>query len=299
MMSGSSITSYNPDDTVYIDANLNVYNSLTVDALTGITSFVCYTGGDLVPAFEIDPCEKQLVMMSGSSITSYNPDDTVYIDANLNVYNSFTIDALTGITSFVCYTGGDLVPAFEIDPCEKQIIMMSGTTISSINTTDTVFIDANLNVSNQLTVDQVTGLTSFNFYTGGNMIRTANIDIYGNIMATGTATITEISTTNIIINTYFKSIATPYTGSLITINSIRGKIGYSGWSSTGSTTLTINNNKVTEDSSVFTSISNKYTSTNFPTILSTIPSNGSFKIFFSNDVSLYGTQFDIDFFIIN
>ena len=63
--------------------------------------------------------------------------------------------------------------------------------------------------------------------------------------------------------------------------------------------LTINNNKSTIDSSIFTTISNSYISTNFPTILATIPSNGSFRIIFSNGVSLNGTQFDIDFFIIN
>ena len=299
MMSGSSITSYNPNDTVFIDANLNVYNSLTVEATTGITSFVCYTGGDLVPAFEIDPCDKQLIMMSGTSITSYNPNDTVFIDANLNVYNSLTVDSLTGITSFVCYTGGDLVPAFEIDPCDKKIILMTGTTICSEDITDTVFIDANLNVGNILTVDQVTGLTSFNFYTGGNIYRMASVDVYGNIMSTGTAVVTQLSTTDIVMNNYFKSISTPYTGGSITINASRGKFGYSGWSSTGSTSLIINNNKVTSDSSVFTSISNSYTSTLFPTILATIPSTGNFTILFSNGVSLNGTQFDIDFFVIN
>jgi len=101
------------------------------------------------------------------------------------------------------------------------------------------------------------------------------------------------------MNNYFKSISTPYTGAIITINSTRGKFGYSGWSSTGSTSLTINNNKVTQDSSVFTSISNSYTSTLFPTVLATIPSSGSFRILFSNGVSLNGTQFDIDFFVIN
>ena len=37
----------------------------------------------------------------------------------------------------------------------------------------------------------------------------------------------------------------------------------------------------------------------FPTILATIPSSGSFRIIFSNGVSLNGTQFDIDFFVIN
>ena len=46
------------------------------------------------------------------------------------------------------------------------------------------------------------------------------------------------------MNTYFKSIVVPYTGATITINSTRGKFGYSGWSSTGATTITINNNKV-------------------------------------------------------
>jgi hypothetical protein len=223
----------------------------------------------------------------------------VFIDANLNVYNSLTVDATTGITSFGCYTGGNLVPAFEIDPCDKQIILMTGTSISSVDITDTVFIDANLNIGNILTVDQVTGLTSFNFYTGGSMYKMASVDVYGNIMATGTTVSTEISTTNIIMNNYFKSIVVPYTGPTITINSTRGKFGYSDWSSTGGTSLTINNNKVTIDSSVFTSVSNSYTSTNFPTILATIPSSGSFRILFSNGISLNGTQFDIDFFVIN
>jgi hypothetical protein len=298
-MSGTSITSYNPNDTVFIDSNLNVYNSLTVEATTGITSFVCYTGGDLVPAFEIDPCDKQFIMMSGTSITSYNPGDTVFIDANLNVYNSLTVDALSGITTFGCYTGGNLIPSFEIDPCDKKLILMTGTTICSEDITDTVFIDGNLNVGNILTIDQVTGLTSFNFYTGGNMYKMASVDVYGNIMATGTTVTTQLSTTNIIINNYFKNILNPYTGTNITINSTRGKIGYSGWSSTGATTITINNNKVTSDSSVFVSISNGYTSNNYPTVLAAIPTSGSFRILFSNGTSLNGTQFDIDFFIIN
>jgi hypothetical protein len=39
--------------------------------------------------------------MSGSSITSVNSEDTVFIDSNLNVYNSMTVDAVSGITSFV------------------------------------------------------------------------------------------------------------------------------------------------------------------------------------------------------
>ena len=58
--------------------------------------------------------QKQIVMMSGSSITSYNPNDTVFIDSNLNVYNSFTVDATSGIASFVSYSGGMLIPSIEI-----------------------------------------------------------------------------------------------------------------------------------------------------------------------------------------
>jgi hypothetical protein len=299
MMSGTSITSYNPNDTVFIDSNLNVYNSLTVEATTGITSFVCYTGGDLVPAFEIDPCDKQLVMMSGSSITSYNQNDTVFIDSNLNVYNSLIVEATTGKTSFVCYTGGDLVPAFTFDPCESRLIMMSGSSITSINPSDTLYIDTNLNVSNIFTVDQVSGFISVNFYTGGNMISKSILDVYGNITSTGTSNLSTVGTNNLTINNYFKNIISPYTGSSITINANRGKFGYSGWSSTGSTTLLVNNNRVTVDSSVFCTISNNYTSSVFPVVLACIPSNGSFRILFSNNVSLSGNQFDIDFFIVN
>jgi hypothetical protein len=296
MMSGSSITSVNPEDTVYIDSNLNVYNSMTVDAITGITSFVCYTGGDLVPAVEIDPCGKQLVMMSGSSITSVNPEDTIYIDSNLNVYNSMTVDAVSGITSFVCYTGGDLVPSFEIDPCNKELIMMTGSTIRSENPQDTVFIDGNFNSSNILTVDQVVGNIGINYYTGGNLIKNTSIDVYGNIISTGTANISSIGTNNLIINNFSNN---GVLSSPITINANRGRFGFNAWSSTGATTILINNNRVNSSSSIFVNISNYYTSTTFPTILACVPLTGSFSILVSNNVGLSGIRFDIDFFVVN
>ncbi len=296
MMSGTSITSYNPDDTVFIDSNLNVYNSMTVEATTGITSFVCYTGGELVPAVEIDPCSKKVIMMSGSSISSVNPGDTVFIDSNLNVYNSMTVDATTGITSFVCYTGGELVPTLEIDPCNKEIIMMTGSTIRSENPQDTIFIDGNFNSSNIFTVDQVVGNIGVNYYTGGNLIRNTSIDVYGNIMSTGTANISSLGTNNLIINNFINN---GLSTSPITINSNRGRFSFNNWASTGTTTILVNNNRVNSLSSVFSSISNYSTSTTFPTILSSIPSSGSFRIILSNNLSLNGNTFDIDFFIIN
>jgi hypothetical protein len=120
------------------------------------------------------------------------------------------------------------------------------------------------------------------------------IDVYGNIVATGTANITSVNTNNLTINNYVNDI-TNYTGSNITINANRGRFGYSGW--TGTTSLIVNNNKVNSDSSVFTSISNYYTSTSFPTILASIPSSGNFKMIFSNGI--YGDRFDIDFFVVN
>lgn len=296
MMSGSSITSVNPEDTVFIDSNLNVYNSMTVDAITGITSFVCYSGTQLVPAVEIDPCNKQLIMMSGSSITSINQNDTVFIDSNLNVYNSMTLDAITGITSFVCYTGGELVPSFEIDPCNKELIMMTGSTIRSENPQDTVFIDGNFNSSNILTVDQVIGNIGVNYYTGGNLIKNTSIDVYGNIVSTGTANITSVGTNNLIINNFNNNglLSAP-----ITINANRGRFGFNSWASTGATTILVNNNRVSSTSSVFVSISNYYTSTTFPTILASVPSSGSFSILISNNVGLSGSRFDIDFFVVN
>ena len=296
MMSGSSITSVNPGDTVFIDSNLNVYNSMTVDAITGITSFVCYTGGELVPAVEIDPCNKELIMMSGSSITSVNPGDTVFIDSNLNVYNSMIVDAISGITSFVCYTGGDLVPSFEFDPCNKELIMMTGSTIRSENPQDTVFVDGNFNVSNLLTVDQVVGNIGINYYTGGNLIKNTSIDVYGNISSTGIANITSVGTNNLVINNFSNNglLTVP-----ITINANRGRFGFDAWSSTGTTTILVNNNRVSSTSSIFVNISNFYTSTTFPTILASVPSSGSFRILFSNNVGLNGNRFDIDFFIIN
>jgi hypothetical protein len=296
MMSGSSITSVNQNDTVFIDSNLNVYNSMTVDAITGIASFVCYTGGELVPAVEIDPCNKQLIMMSGSSITSVNQNDTVFIDTNLNVYNSMTVDAITGIASFVCYTGGELVPAVEIDPCNKELIMMTGSSIRSENPQDTIFIDGNFNSSNILTVDQVIGNIGVNYYTGGNLIKNTSIDVYGNITSTGTANITSVGTNNLIINNFNNNglLSAP-----ITINANRGRFGFDAWTSTGATTILVNNNRVSSTSSVFVNISNYYTSTTFPTILASVPSSGSFSILFSNNVSLSGSRFDIDFFIVN
>ncbi len=296
MMSGSSITSVNPEDTVFIDANLNVFNSFTVDANSGIASFVCYSGTQLVPAVEIDPCNKQLVMMSGSSITSVNSDDTVFIDANLNVFNTFTVDANSGIASFVCYTGGELVPSFEIDPCNKELIMMTGSTIRSENPQDTVFIDGNFNSSNILTVDQVIGNIGVNYYTGGTLIKNTSIDVYGNIVSTGSANITSVGTNNLIINNFSNNglLSAP-----ITINANRGRFGFNGWTSTGATTILVNNNRVSSTSSIFVSISNYYTSTTFPTILSTVPSNGSFSILISNNVGLSGSRFDIDFFVVN
>jgi hypothetical protein len=177
--------------------------------------------------------------------------------------------------------------------------MMSGASITSVNPSDTLYIDTNFNVSNIFTVDQVTGFISINYYTGGNIISNSTLDVYGNITSTGTSNLSTVGTNNLIINNYFKNIISPYTGSNITINSNRGKFGYSGWSSTGTTTLLVNNNRVTVDSSVFCTISNNYTSSVFPVILACVPSNGSFRIIFSNNVSLGGNQFDIDFFIIN
>ncbi len=296
MMTGSSITSINQSDAVFIDASLNVYNSLTVDTLTGISSFVCYTGGELVPTVEIDPCNNKVIMMTGSSITSINQSDAVFIDASLNVYNSLTVDTLTGITSFVCYSGGNLVPTIEIDPCNNEIIMMTGSTIRSSNPTDTIFIDGNFNAGNLLTVDQVIGNIAVNYYTGGNMIQNTKLDVYGNITATGTANISSIGTNNLIINNFGSTgvIASP-----VTINSNRGRFGFSNWASTGATTILVNNNRVSSTSSVFVNISNYYTSTIFPTILCVLPSNGSFNILFSNNNGINGIRFDIDFFIVN
>ncbi len=296
MMTGSTITSVNQSDAVFIDASLNVYNSFTVDTVTGISSFVCYTGGELVPALEIDPCNNKLIMMTGSAITSVNQSDAVFIDASLNVYNSFTVDTLTGISSFVCYTGGELVPTLEIDPCNKEIIMMTGSTIRSSNPTDTIFIDGNFNVSNLFTVDQVIGNIAVNYYTGGGMMQNTKLDVYGNISATGTANISSIGTNNLSINNFSNN---GLLSSPITINANRGRFGFSNWTSTGSTTVQVNNNRVSSTSSVFVNISNYYTSTIFPTVLCVIPSNGSFNILFSNNTGINGIRFDIDFFIVN
>jgi hypothetical protein len=207
-----------------------------------------------------------------------------------------TVDAITGITSFVCYTGGDLVPSFEIDPCNKEFIMMTGTTIRSENPQDTVFIDGNFNSSNILTVDQVIGNIGINYYTGGNLIKNTTIDVYGNISSTGTANISSIGTNNLVINNFSNNglLTSP-----ITINANRGRFGFDSWASTGSTTVLVNNNRVSSISSVFVNISNYYTLTTFPTILACIPSSGNFSILFSNNVGLSGNRFDIDFFIIN
>jgi hypothetical protein len=234
--------------------------------------------------------------MSGSSITSVNQDDTVFIDTNLNVYNSMTVDAITGISSFVCYTGGELVPSFEIDPCNKELIMMTGSTIRSENPQDTVFIDGNFNSSNILTVDQVIGNIGVNYYTGGTLIKNTSIDVYGNIVSTGTANITSVGTNNLIINNFSNNglLSAP-----ITVNANRGRFGFNGWASTGATTILVNNNRVSSTSSVFVSVSNYYTSTTFPTILATVPSSGSFSILISNNVGLSGSRFDIDFFVVN
>ena len=296
MMTGSTITSVNQSDAVFIDASLNVYNSFTVDTLTGISSFVCYTGGELVPLIEIDPCNNKLIMMTGSTITSVNQSDAVFIDSSLNVYNSFTVDTVTGISSFVCYTGGDLVPVLEIDPCNKEIIMMTGSTIKSNNPTDTIFIDGNFNVSNLFTVDQVIGNIAVNYYTGGGMMQNTKLDVYGNISATGTSNISSIGTNNLIINNFSNN---GLLSSPITINANRGRFGFSDWTSTGSTTVQVNNNRVSSTSSVFVNISNYYASTVFPTVLCVIPANGSFNILFSNNTGINGVRFDIDFFIVN
>ena len=174
--------------------------------------------------------------------------------------------------------------------------MMTGSIIRSENPQDTIFIDGNFNVSNLFTVDQVIGNIGINYYTGGNLIKNTSIDVYGNIMSTGTANISSIGINNLLINNFSNNglLSTP-----ITINANRGRFGFNAWSSTGSTTILINNNRVSSTSSIFVNISNYYTSTNFPTILASVPLNGSFNILFNNNIGLSGNRFDIDFFIVN
>ena len=174
--------------------------------------------------------------------------------------------------------------------------MMTGSTIRSENPQDTIFIDGNFNSSNILTVDQVIGNIGINYYTGGNLIKNTNIDVYGNITSTGTANITSIGTNNLIINNFSNN---GVLSSPITINANRGRFGFNAWSSTGATTILINNNRISSTSSVFVNISNYYTSTTFPTILSSVPSTGSFSILISNNVGISGNRFDIDFFVVN
>jgi hypothetical protein len=174
--------------------------------------------------------------------------------------------------------------------------MMTGSTIRSENPQDTVFIDGNFNSSNILTVDQVVGNIGINYYTGGNLIKNTSIDVYGNIISTGTANISSIGTNNLIINNFSNN---GVLSSPITINANRGRFGFNAWSSTGATTILINNNRVNSSSSIFVNISNYYTSTTFPTILACVPSTGSFSILVSNNVGLSGIRFDIDFFVVN
>jgi hypothetical protein len=48
-------------------------------------------------------------MMTGSTIRSENPQDTVFIDGNFNVSNLFTVDQVIGNISVNYYTGSNMI----------------------------------------------------------------------------------------------------------------------------------------------------------------------------------------------
>jgi hypothetical protein len=230
----------------------------------------------------------QVIMETGSVITGEG--QTVFIDGHLNVSNIFTVDAISGISSFNNYTGGQAISTIEIDAQNGQIILQTGSVITGEG--QTVFIDGNINISNIFTVNAINSNVEFGNYTGGNLYTNTTINgVNGIIYCTGSSGIgyfNEINTKNI------KTTFTIYTGSTGSIQTSRGRI----YCSTGNQ-LFINNSLVTENSSVFTNIS-RFINPSIPSISAVETSSSYFIIYLSNIIeSSPGQTIAVDWFIVN
>jgi hypothetical protein len=139
---GASIVSN--DQTLFVDANMNISNVLSVDAVSGITSFNLYTGGQMIPCIEIDPVDCELILNTGASIVSN--DQTLFIDANMNISNIFTVDSVNGNINIGYEISNQLVPTISINAINGSIYCTGSTGIGYFNKVSTNNLLMNYNV---------------------------------------------------------------------------------------------------------------------------------------------------------
>ena len=230
----------------------------------------------------------QIMMETGSYIAGEG--QTVFIDGHLNVSNVFTVDAITGVSSFNNYTGGQLIPAVEIDPVAGKIILQTGSYITGEG--QTVFIDGNMNISNIFTVNATNSNVEFGNYIGGVLYPNITVNgVSGSIYCTGSTGIGYFNT----INT--KNLQTSfsvYTGATGSSSTMRGRI----YCSTGNQ-LFMNNSLATTNSSIFTNLSS-FTTLTIPSIAASVCSNGYFTIYLGSNIETSpGQTISIDWFLTN
>ena len=188
METGSYITS--EEQTLFIDANLNVSNVFTVDAISGISSFNYYTGGNMIPCIEIDPVNCELILNTGSSIISN--DQTLFIDANLNVSNIFTIDAVNGNANFGYELSNNIIPTVSINSTNGTIYCTGSTGIGYFNSinTNNIIIPYNLFTGSTGSINLSRGKVYITSSDG------ASIFIQNNFVNTDTSIFSSISDFN-------------------------------------------------------------------------------------------------------
>jgi hypothetical protein len=134
------------------------------------------------------------VQAPSGAITNLNVADTLHVSsltgytttfANAYIQDTLHVSSLTGSQVFM-ESGAANAMSVNTFTVQQTLYLSSGSIVSAQSPADTMYVDAHLNVSNVFTVNAVNGHTSFNNYTGGNMISTVVIDgPNGVVYATG------------------------------------------------------------------------------------------------------------------
>ena len=181
--------------------SLKVINGLV--ATTGVFSSIVSTGAITIDTLNVTHAiigttgtfdqltVAQINMGTGSEISS--PFDTLYLDANMNVSNIFTIDTVTGFITLSYYTGGNMYPMITMNSINGSMYCTGGTgggffnklTVNELSATTFNVVNnsfTNLVVTNYTgTNNYMTNITSTNV-TGTN-VKTTNLSA---IVMTGT-----------------------------------------------------------------------------------------------------------------
>jgi hypothetical protein len=216
MQSGAFIDSLEVNaDTVYIDGHLNVSNLVTIDAITGLTSFANYTGSQIYPSIVIDGIHGKLYA-TGASGAGYFKELFVST-GSLHIGENVVLSSQDSQRFYV--NQGIVAPSVLIQNGLQASTGVFTSSLSSSYITATSGVFSSLS-SQSLSIPSLSGSSaSFQTLSATNVIASVftGTTVYASTLKGTNATLTDIVATNLT--------SSVFTGTTVYASTLKGETG--------------------------------------------------------------------------